>query len=165
MITRQAIGCSWLRKKTCFLKHELSSPGLRIYKRKKKVKKQENTHASTQKRTRSRKPARKRPRNKELGQERGQLKWSTLKLNLMERNLTTNANCLFFCFFLVTFLAVSSFFRRRFLGRVRVFLMEFFFAWTHACLRGRVRVYFLVHFLFFFYQFPAQEDILSELRR
>ena len=35
--------------------------------------------------------------------------------------------------------------------RVRVFLTEFFFAWTRACLRGRVRVCFL----FFFYKFPA----------
>ena len=72
--------------------------------------------------------------------ERGQLKWSTLKLNLMERNLTMNANCLFFCLF-------SGYF----LGCYRFFLSRFFFSWTlswtSACLRGRVRV-FLPEFFF-----------------
>ena len=58
----------------------------------------------------------------------------------------------------------SALLRGRFLVRVRVgvrvFLIEFFFAWTRVCLRGRVRVYFLVHFLFFFYKFPAQDLLL-----
>ena len=55
---------------------------------------------------------------------------------------------------------------------MRVFLPEFFFAWTlsctsacfRACLRVFVRVFFLACFLFFFYKFPAQDvrQILSD---
>ena len=51
----------------------------------------------------------------------------------------------------------SPFFRGRFLGRVRVFLSEFFFSSTRACFLGRMRVFLFSYFLFFFYKFPALE--------
>ena len=37
--------------------------------------------------------------------------------------------------------------------------LECVFSWSSSFLRGRVRVYFLVHFLFFFYEFPALSNI------
>ena len=36
---------------------------------------------------------------------------------------------------------------------------------TSACLRGRVRVYFLVHFLFSFYKFPALANTTRKIKK
>ena len=69
-------------------------------------------------------------------------------------------------FFSWTLSWTSACLRACFLARVLfcvdAFLYECVFACTSACfldrvlfLRGRVRVYLLVHFLFFFYKFPA----------
>ena len=75
-----------------------------------------------------------------------------LKVKLID--ISPNLKISFFSCTSASFLERNLFFCGRFLGRVRVFLSEFFlvdvcvFSWTSAC---------FLFSLFFFYKFPALE--------
>ena len=125
---------------------------------------------------------------------KGSIKMIDVKIELNGKKF--NYQCklfIFFVYFLVTFLAVivsswaGSFFRGRFLGRVRVFLDEFFFPWTlsllsacflegvlffvDACMISWQTSFFLDRMVtffslsFFYYKFPALSRNLERKER
>ena len=109
--------------------------GLGIYKRKK-----ESKHARVQAKKNSIKETRTCTRKHALIQESVRAKKNSDKKTCTQRWLHVDA-CMFSC--------RSSFLRGSFYVRVRVFLNEFFLAWTCACLRERLRVFLLSFFLLY----------------